>query len=432
LNRSLGTVCVGLASLGVFVGGCAPPAGPPPQSPPPPTARAAALQDRPATPTTAAGRTIAASAAPAAPVTPSQADVVARVGTRAITKDDLLEPMVRAHGLSFLIQLVQLELARQNAAQQGVKVTPEDVTEERALTFKRMFKESDDALRAKMKEAEEKGDTGAVEKIKQDLGADREPLLDQYLAQQYAQSGQYVSRQEFELVLEINAHLRKLAEASPELAKALNEETLKKAFAARYGEKVVVRHIQAATPAGLQPARKRLDAGENFADVAKALSTNRNTAPVGGAIPPFTMTATNVPQIFKETAFSLKDGEVSDIVEADNAYHIIKVENRIAPKVVKYDDVKESLRADLQDQVLQAAVQQLRGKLSQQLMANLRIEHPVLKEQFDKKVEAGRLRQQELDEAMKRNRSVTVPREGDAPAAGTPLAPGATTQPASK
>ena len=61
--------------------------------------------------------------------------------------------MIEAHGLSFLLQLVQLELAKQAAAQQGVTVTPEDVKQERELTFQRMFKESDDALRAKLKEA---------------------------------------------------------------------------------------------------------------------------------------------------------------------------------------------------------------------------------------------------------------------------------------
>ena len=54
------------------------------------------------------------------------------------------------------------------------------------------------------------------------------------------------------------------------------------------------------------------------------------------------MNATNVPQVFKDTAFALKNGEVSDPVQADNAYHIIKVENRIAPKVVKFEDVKET------------------------------------------------------------------------------------------
>ena len=103
------------------------------------------------------------------------------------------------------------------------------------------------------------------------------------------QSGQYLSRQELDLGLEVNAYLRKIAEASPELTKALNEETLRKAFAAQYGEKVVVRHIQASTAADLQVAKNRLDAGENFADVAKAISTTAHR-PFCGAIRPFTMT----------------------------------------------------------------------------------------------------------------------------------------------
>jgi parvulin-like peptidyl-prolyl isomerase len=277
-----------------------------------------------------------------------------------------------------------------------------------------------------LKEAQDKGEAESVAKIKAELGADREGLLDQYLAQQYAQTRQYVSRQEFDLVLETNAYLRKIAEASPELTKALTEETLQKAFAAQYGEKIVVRHIQAPNAVALQEARNRINAGENFADVARELSTNRNTAPLGGAIPPFTMNATNVPEIFKQTAFALKNGEVSDPVSAENAYHLIKVENRIAPKVVKYEDVRESLRADLYDKILQAAVQQLRAKVSAQVMTNLRIENPALKAQFDKRMEDGKLRQQaQIEAAMKRDRAVPVPREGEA----TPAATTTTTQP---
>ena len=46
--------------------------------------------------------------------------------------------------------------------------------------------------------------------------------------------------------------------------------------------------------------------------------------------------APNVPAKFKEVAFALKNGEVSDPVEAENAFHLIKVENRIPPKAVQF------------------------------------------------------------------------------------------------
>ncbi len=417
MRRSLGVIGAGFAMLG----GCAPPKVPP-TTPPAPIAQRAALRERPTT-----SRVIAASAAPA---TASESDVIARVGTRTITKDQLLAPMLEAHGLGFLLHLVQLELARQAAAQQGVVVTAADIKHERELTFQRMFKDSDEALKAKLKEAKDKGDNEAVEKITRELNIDREPLLDQYLAQQYSQSRQYVSRQEFNLVLEVNTYLRKIVEASPDVKKSLTEDTLQKAFAAQYGEKVVVRHIQANNSADLQAAKNRLNKGENFADVAKELSANKNTAPLGGAIPPFTMNATNVPDVFKKTAFSLKNGEVSDPVLADNAYHLIKVENRIAPKIVKYEDVKESLRADLFDKVLQAYVKQLRDKLARQTQASLQIENPVLKAQFDKRLEEGKVRQGDIDEAMKRDRAARnvpedLPQPGEPPTTEPVAAPAA-------
>lgn len=337
--------------------------------------------------------------------------------------------MLEAHGLNFLLHVVQLELAEQAAAQQGIKVTPDDFKQERELTFQRMFKESDDALKARLKEATEKGDNTAVEKIKAELNVDREALLEQYLAQQFTQTRQYVTKQEFDLVLKTNAYLRKIAEASPQIKNAINEEMLKKAFAAQFGEKVVVRHIQAGNAADLQAAKARLDAGENFADVARQLSTNKDTARVGGAIPPFTINATNVPKVFRDIAFALKVGEVSDPVNADGAFHLIKVENTIAPKVVKFEDVKENLRVDLQDKVMQAAVAQLRSKLQNQTRDNLQIENPVLKAQFEKKLAEGKkMRQAQLDEAMKRDRAGAAgdaavgpaQPDKDAPAEATP------------
>ena len=424
MRRSAGKICVGLVCLGVGAAGCTPNPAPPPHTPPPPIAKpAATVQDRPAS--DPAERPIAASAAP---VASADSEVVARVGTQAITKSQLLEPMLEAYGLNFLLHLVQVELARQAAAQQGITVSPDDFKRERELTLRRMFKESEDALQAKLKEATEKGDNDAAEKIKAELSLDKESVLDQYLAQ----SRQPVTRQEFDLALRTSTYLRKIAEASPRVKGAVTDELVKKAFGAQYGEKVVVRHIQASGGADLQAAKARIDAGENFAEVARQMSTNVNTAPVGGAIPPFTINATNVPQVFRDTAFSLKVGEVSDPVLADGAYHLIKVENRIEPKVVKFEDVKESLRADLNDKVLQAAVQELREKLQRQTRANLQIENPTLKEQFDKRLEDGKARQKaQIDEAMKRDRAANPPAPG-APAAqpDLPLPEGATVTPA--
>lgn len=320
--------------------------------------------------------------------------------------------MLEEHGLTFLLHLVQLDLARQAADQAGVTVTPEDVKEERDLTFKRMLSDSQAELRQKLEEAVAAGDNAEAERIKAQLEIDPEAALDAYLAQQYTVTRQYVSKGEFNLVLKTNAYLRKIAEASPDIEKVLTEDTVRKAFAAQFGEKVVIRHLQANNLETITEARRRLGAGESFADVATALSTNPHTAPAAGAVPPFTMNATNIPQVLKDAAFGLAEDEVSDTVHTDNAYHILKLENRIAPKVVKFENVKDSLRASLYDQVLQAAVKQRRDTIARQALANMRIEHPVLKQQFERRRDERRVQdQQQLDQQMKRDRAVTTPAE---------------------
>lgn len=414
MRRTLGSICVGFACVTGALGGCAAPT--PGAEPATHTGVAGSrLAERPA----ASGAGNAGGERPiAASAVPEVSDVIATVGTQKITKDELLAPMLEEHGLNFLLHLVQLDLARQAAAQQGVTVTADDVKEERKLTFDRMLADTHAQLRQQLDDAVAKKDNAAAERIKAQMEIDPEAALDAYLAQQYTVTRQYVSKGEFNIVLETNAYLRKIAEASPELQKMVNEQTVRKAFGAQFGEKVVIRHIQANNLQAITEARQRLEAGESFADVARDLSTNSNTAPNGGAVPPFTMAATNVPPVLKNAAFDLGKGEVSETIQADNAFHILMLENRIAPKVVKFEDVKEQVRAGLMDQVLQAGVKQLRDKVARQALANMRIEHPVLRQQFEKRMEERRAQsQQQLDQQMKRDRALNAPREGDEPGA---------------
>jgi parvulin-like peptidyl-prolyl isomerase len=408
LKRSLGAVCVAVAIVG---GGCA--GSGPAATPASPASRAPSAQ---------AGRAIAASAAPNAPA--SGSDVVARVGTQAITKDEILGPMLEAHGVNFLLHLVQLEIAKQLAAQQGVTVTPDELKAERAQMFKRMLQQSTDELEKKLDEARQLGDNAAVERIQAELNADPEPLLDQFLAQRYVQSRQYISRAEFDIGLETTAYLRKIAQASPDVEKAITEEALRKMFAVEYGEKVVIRHIQSNDMLGIQEARRRLQAGEDFAEVAQAVSVNTNTRPLGGAVRPFTMNDTSVPQLLKETAFGLTVGQVSEAVHADNAFHILKLENRIAPKAVKYEDVRASLRDVLKERFVLMKVGQLREVITQQTTANLQIEHPALKQLYDRWMSQRQVQREQMDQSMKRARPAP-PQNGQAPAASA-----AATQPA--
>ncbi len=82
-------------------------------------------------------------------------------------------------------------------------------------------------------------------------------------------------------------------------------------------------------------------------------------------------------------AFSLKPGEVSDTVQAGDAYHLILLEKRIAPKAVKFDDVKESLRKDLAERLTQVQMKNLRVQLLNQVTTLLKVDDPMLAKQYE-------------------------------------------------
>ena len=294
-------------------------------------------------------------------------DVVASVGNRAITMGRLLDPLIKAYGLNVLLNVVQLDLAKQAAKDAGVVVTPEDLRQEQEMTVARMFRDAEKSEYAS--------------------------LLDQFLARQH------ISRPEFDLAMETNANLRKVAE--PQLKDKITEENVQQGFRIQYGEKVLVHHIQCANQQEIAAALQKLKAGESFEKVASQLSRDAVSAPIGGELPPFTRADTRFGQAFKDVAFGLKVGEVSEPVESNGSLHLIKLVQRMEPTVVKYEDVKDSVRRELLDQWTQQVVRQLKAKIGQQVLTSLKIENPELKKQFDEKVAQGKAQVQGRDAVKK-------------------------------
>jgi parvulin-like peptidyl-prolyl isomerase len=229
-------------------------------------------------------------------------------------------------------------------------------------------------------------------------------LLEQFLGQQR------LSHQEFDMLVRTRAYLRKIAQ--PLLAGKISEENVQEAFAQLYGETVRVRHIQCANLQEIAGAKRRLAAGESFAQVARELSRNTQSREVGGELPPFSRQTTGLPQSFKDAAFALKEGEISDPVSAEGEYHLIQMVQRIAPKVVKFEDVKESVRKDLEERLMMQAQKELLQQIAQQTLATIKIENPVLKKQFEAKLHQRdeMIRDRErLRKEMEKNRPVEEP-----------------------
>jgi peptidyl-prolyl cis-trans isomerase C len=118
-----------------------------------------------------------------------------------------------------------------------------------------------------------------------------------------------------------------------------------------------------AAPAAKQAAKteaegllKRVKAGEDFAALAKAHSKDSVSAAVGGDLN-FFPKGQMVPP-FDAAVFAMKPGEISNLVETDFGYHIIKLTDRRDGRVVPLAEVKDRLAEFLKQRKQQELVQQ--------------------------------------------------------------------------
>ncbi len=344
----------------------------------------AGLQDRPTFDQIAPPNSNPANAAPApgaqaaAVVTPSPEldEPVALINKQPLTRRQLMQPLLEAHGLTMLLNLARLNLAKQDAALEHVEVSAQDFAEERKTTLDKMFADSqpEQALDKKLEEAVAKKDEGEANRLRREIETQRQEFLDQFLHERQ------LSPIEFDIVLQINTYLRKIAE--PKLKGRITEEDIKSAFGQLYGERASVRYIELANMNEVRQAQRRLAAGDAFQDVARDMSHNRDSAMHGGEMPLFTRSAPGLPDNFKDSVFSLQEGQVSDPLTIGTSYLLVKLEKKLPPTVIKYEDVKESVRATLYEKILAAGVRQLREMLNQQVPQVVQIKDPILQKEY--------------------------------------------------
>lgn len=99
----------------------------------------------------------------------------------------------------------------------------------------------------------------------------------------------------------------------------------------------------------LEDIKKRVDGGEDFAELAKTNSEDSSAAQGGdlGFFPKGRMVAP-----FETAAFALQNNQISDIIETQFGFHLIQVVDRREAKSMGYEEVKAKINANLRNEKL--------------------------------------------------------------------------------
>ena len=120
-------------------------------------------------------------------------------------------------------------------------------------------------------------------------------------------------------------------------------------------DEIHARHILVATEAEAKEVQERLKKGEDFATVAKEKS--KDPSAEGGDLGFFGRGQMLKP--FEDAAFSLKEGEISNPVQTQLGWHIIKVEEKRPRPLPTFDQVKDTIASQLIAQKAQQTLKEL-------------------------------------------------------------------------
>jgi foldase protein PrsA len=127
---------------------------------------------------------------------------------------------------------------------------------------------------------------------------------------------------------------------------------------------VKVSHILVTSEALARELLARVKKGENFSSLARKYSQDPGSAVKGGDLG--YITTGNMLPSFEKAVFSLKIGEISDVVTTNFGYHIIKVTDSRLREFGKEKDIEKAALMDKQDKAFQ--------KWSYDLKSNAKVE----------------------------------------------------------
>ncbi|NDI34139.1 peptidylprolyl isomerase [Chengkuizengella sediminis] len=249
----------------------------------------------------------------------SDSDYVATVNGEKIGKDKLFDLMVQQLGKettnALVQQLIDQSLVSQELANEGLNVTDEELAN---------------------------GVAKEIEQFKASFGSEEE--VEAYLLQ-YGMSMEDYQKIVEDLVpfqLQIEKLFESKIEVTDEEIATYYEENL--SFYTEE-EQVKASHILVETKEEAEAIMQQINDGADFAELAIEHSTDSGSGANGGDLG-FFGRGTMVPE-FDEAVFNLSIGEVSEIVQSEFGFHIIKVTDKKEANTPTFEEKQEEIKDEL-------------------------------------------------------------------------------------
>lgn len=178
-------------------------------------------------------------------------------------------------------------------------------------------------------------------------------LFEQVLTEQKKTREEYMDkmREQMAVGMMINEEVARRARVTPQQVREAYETNKELYFIPEKVKYNVIVLNKGATPEDqavkleeIQDIRQRLIDGADFAETAKEFSEGSRAAD-GGAFP--WMQPKDVRQELQETLGILPAGEISEIIETESQYYLLKIEARRQPGYKSFDEVRNDIKKQL-------------------------------------------------------------------------------------
>ncbi|WP_312857793.1 peptidylprolyl isomerase [Bacillus haikouensis] len=243
----------------------------------------------------------------------SKEDVVAKVGSKSISKEDLYTTLVDQYGEAALDTLIAEKIVELESEEEEITVKESEMDEE-LQTIQDSY-------------GDEEAFNEALASSGASLDSVKENIKTYLLTEKLLKDRISISDDQIKEYFEAN----------------------KDSFA--QAEQVEASHILVEDEETAEEVKDKLADGGDFAELAKEYSTDTSNAESGGELGFFAKG--EMVAEFDEKAFAMKAGEISEPVKTEFGYHIINVTDKKAAKEAVLEDHKEEVKDILFDQALQ-------------------------------------------------------------------------------